>query len=689
MKLRAVAIGLVAAVPVAVGASLVGVQELDCPSVATLKSYRPPEATRVYAADSSLVADLSPHRRVVVELNEVPSSVRDGFVAVEDRRFWQHDGVDLRGVGRALARDIASLSLEEGFSTITMQLVRNVFPEELPFGAKIRRKACEVVLARRVEKDISKQEILKLYLNQIYMGGGLYGVEAASQAYFGKPVSKVTVPEAAVLVGLVKNPEGYNPRKNPMRAIQRRNTVLEVMAREGVVSGPEATRFKAQKLALAPPLEAAGPAPFYVAAVRRELRERFGKDADVKGLRVYTGLDPDLQQAAQEALVEQIEHIEGGAYGTYKHPTPDQNEAQASTGASPYLQGMLVALDPRTGLVRALVGGRDFGESQFDRALQARRQPGSAFKPIVMAAALEAGLPVTSRFETTPLALDQQGSPTWQPNDHIADSLQSLSVRDILAKSSNTGTVRIGQWVGVDRVAETARRLGLTTPIPAYPSTFLGAAEVTPAEMVAAYAAFGNGGIKVRPQLIERIEDARGKVLWRAPAPRERAIDPGVAYLTLSMMEDVVDRGTGGYVRRAGFWLPAAGKTGTTNGAKDTWFIGMTPDLVAGVWVGMDKPTVVQRSASGSTYAVPAWTEFMKKAYKTRPAPAPWMPPADLVSMPIDAETGYPATSNCPPENVRVEYFIPGTEPEEYCPLHPESAGNIVERVLRGFRSIF
>ena len=690
MKLRVVAIGLLAAAPLAAIGSLVGLQQVDCPSVANIRSYKPPQATRVYAMDGSLVADLSPQRRVIVELTDISPDVVDGFVAVEDRRFWEHGGIDYRGVGRAIVRDIASLSMKEGFSTITMQLVRNVFPDELPFGAKIRRKACEVKLSRQMEDALTKREILKLYINQVYMGNGLYGVEAASQSYFGKSAKMLTTAESALLVGLVKNPEGYNPRKSPTRAISRRNVVLDVMAREGVITDAAAANAKAQKIALAPPMEPVGSAPYFIAAIRRELKKRFGDGAEVAGLRVFTGLDPDLQRAATKALVAHIEKIESGHWGRYRHPVPDSGSTAAASGASPYLQGMVVALEPRTGVVRALVGGRDFSLTQFDRAFQAKRQPGSAFKPFVMAAALAAGLPITSRFETSSLVVDDAGSPAWEPSDHVADSVGALPLREILAVSSNLGTVRVGQWVGVDRVAETARSLGISTPIPRYPSTFLGAADVIPAEIVAAFAAFGNGGVRVRPNLIERVEDTRGKVLWRAPIAREQVLDPGVAYLTLSMMEDVVDHGTGAVVRSAGFWLPAAGKTGTTNGAKDNWFIGLTPDLVAGVWVGFDDPKVIQAGASGSRFAAPVWAEMMKAAYADRAAPAPWTPPANLVSMPVDMANGLAATANCPPEAVRIEYFMPGTEPHEYCPLHPDNnPNNAIQKLWRGFKNVF
>ena len=653
----------------------------DCPSISALRTYQPPQATRVFALDGSVIADLSPQRRTIIELSEVPPTITNGFVAVEDRRFWSHDGVDMRGVGRALWRDLTSLSLAEGFSTITMQLARNVFPDELPQSDRMRRKLCEIKLAREIEDAYSKRDILRMYINQIYFGDGRYGIEEAARNYFGKSARQLTLPEAAFLVGAVKNPEGYNPRRNPGAAVQRRNVVLDVMAREGVVSAADAARAKATPLRVVPPAEAAGPAPYVVAAVRHELRERFGDDADVKGLRVYTSIDPAVQRAAREALLTQLRRIERGEYGRWPHARADSagRLAQPQSNGSQYLQGLVLVLDARTGAVRAHVGGRDFTHSAFDRAFQGRRQPGSAFKPVVFAAALQSGLSPAASIQTTPVDI-ALASAAWQPDDLVPDSITSLTVRDALALSSNNAAVRVGQWIGLERVIETARALGITTPLPAYPSILLGSAEVSPAELTAAYAALGNGGMRVKPVTILRVDDARGRVLYRAPQDIAPAIEPGAAFITTSLMQDAIDRGTGAAVRRAGFALPAAGKTGTTNNAKDVWFVGMTPDLVAGVWLGFDQPRQILPNAFGGNLAAPIWAETMKAAYADRPAPQPWVAPATLVSVPIDANTGQLATPNCPLADVRLEYFLPGSEPVDYCPVHGQ---NLLQRLFR------
>ncbi|HUG42575.1 MAG TPA: transglycosylase domain-containing protein [Longimicrobiales bacterium] len=665
---------------------ITGVAGPGCPSVADLRTYRPPQATRLFAADGSVIADLSPQRRVVLGLEDVPPVLREGMIAVEDRRFWEHSGIDFRSVARAMWRNVISFEIREGFSTIPMQLARSVFPERLPMGDKLGRKACEVVLAKRIEGEFQKREILELYLNQIYLGSGHYGVEAAAQGYFGRSAHQLAPEEAALLIALVKSPEGYNPRKHPTRAVQRRNIALEVMARAGVLERSAADAAKRRPLGLAPPPEAAGAAPYFVAAVRAELRDRFGADADVRGLRVFTALDPRLQKLSAEALVAQIGRIEGGSYGQYSHP---KGGATADPEA-PVLQGMVISLDPATGAVRALVGGRDFAQSQFDRALQAKRQPGSAFKPLVYAAALESGLPATARLETTPIEVDDAGSPRWSPGDHVSDTVETLSVRNALAVSSNNAAVRVGRWVGEDRVAAMGRRLGLSTPIPPYPSIHLGSAEVIPAELVAAFATFGNGGYLVKPTLFLRVEDGDGRVLWEARPSRRQVLDGGVAFLTLTLLEEVVSSGTASVIRTRGFWLPAAGKTGTTNDNKDVWFVGMTPDLVTGVWLGFDRPRPILPGAGGGRLAAPVWADIMKGAYETRPSPAPWAPPANIISAQVDERTGYLATGNCPPEDVRIEYFLIGTEPEMYCPLHPEAGvDGLLDNLWRRIRKVF
>jgi penicillin-binding protein 1A len=649
-----------------------------CPSVEALRSYAPPQASRVFDRQGALVAHLAPERRILVPLRDVPPHVVGAFLAVEDRRFYRHDGVDYRRVAGALLRNARSLRYHEGFSTLTMQLARNVFPEHLGRAKTLRRKLWEVVLARKIERAFTKDEILELYLNQIYLGDGLYGVEAAARGYFGKPAARLHPSEAALLAGLPKAPTSYNPRRNPVAAVRRRNLVLGLMGRDGVIASSEVESERAQPLGLAPPAEALGKAPYFVAAVRRELRERFGPEADRAGLRVHTTLEPGMQEAAQRELRAQLQAVEAGKFGKFRGPSCQRDPKGC-------LQGLFVAMDARSGDVLALVGGRDYAVSQFDRATQARRQAGSAFKPFVYAAAIAQGIPISAPVVGPGADAGVYQAGDYRPADAVADTL-TLDMRDALRLSSNRAAVALGNRVGAARVVQTARDLGFTTPIGEYPSTFLGAADVLPIEMVAAYTAFAQGGVRAAPRLIRRVDDAQGRVLWEAPIRRTPALPPGVAYLTTSLMEEVVNRGTGSSVRRAlPYTVPAAGKTGTTNEAADVWFVGVTPEVAAGVWLGFDRPRRILQGASGGDLAAPVWGRVLAEYYRVRPVPERWAPTMDLVTAEIDLESGKLATAACPGEQLSNEYFLRGTEPTESCPLHPdEGLDGWLQRMARG-----
>ena len=599
---------------------------------------------------------------------------------MEDKRFYRHGGLDYRRFFGALARDVQTLSWSQGFSTVTMQLARNVFPQHLKREKTLKRKMWEVVLARQIEDAFSKDAILEMYLNQIYLGSGMYGVEAAAQGYFGKPASRLTNAEAAMLAAIPRSPSYYDPRRNPTAVVQRRNLILGMMAGAGVIAPDEAADAREQGLGLAPPPEAKGRAPYFVAAIRRELRERFGADADQAGLRVYTTLDPGMQASAERALVAQIRAVEAGEHGRFRHAACTGGQAADPERC---LQGMFVAMDAGTGDVLALVGGRDYGLSQFDRVTQARRQAGSAFKPIVYSAALAAGIPITRPLVGP--GIGYADSTGYYPADHVADSL-TLDLRGSLRVSSNRAAVVLGQQVGAQRVVQNARDLGITTDVKPYPSTFLGASSVIPLELVAAYAPFANGGMGVQPRLIRRVEDASGRVIWESRVARRFVMSSSVAFLTTSLMRDVVDHGTGFGVRRAGLpWnVPAAGKTGTTDEAADVWFVGMTPEVVAGVWLGFDRPRRILTGASGGSLASPVWGRVMKDYYAERTVPAAWTPPSELRMATVDAASGALATGACPGTQVRTEYFIPGTEPAEYCPLHPDGIDGWFGRTIRG-----
>jgi penicillin-binding protein 1A len=680
-------LGIVCAVGLVIGAA--GLAYLwprcsgaDCPSVAALREYTPPQASRIFDGKSRLIAHLAPERRIVVPIDRIPAHVSGAFLAVEDKRFYRHGGIDYRRFFGALARDIKDLSWSQGFSTVTMQLARNVFPQHLKREKTLKRKAWEIVLARQIEDAFTKDQILEMYLNQIYLAGGMHGVEAAAQGYFGKSATRLTNAEAATLAAIPRNPSHYDPRRNPAAVVERRNLVLGLMESAGVISAQEAAEAREAQLGLAPPAEARGRAPYFVAAVRRELRERFGADADQMGLKVYTSLDPELQRSAEQALVAQIRAVERGQHGRFRG-----SSCGGRTVSNPdrCLQGLFVALDADDGDVLALVGGRDYALSQFDRVTQAKRQAGSAFKPIVYSAALARGIPITEPLIGPGVSGGAADSLGYYPADHVSDTV-TMDMRGALRTSSNRAAVVLGTRVGANNVVAQARELGITTPVKAYPSTFLGAADVIPIELVAAYAPFANGGMAVRPRLIRLVEDASGRVLWEARRERRYVMSPSVAFLTTSLMRDVVDHGTGSGVRQAGLpWnVPAAGKTGTTNEAADVWFVGATPDVVAGVWLGFDRPQRILANASGGGLAAPVWGRVMTGYYERHTIPAGWNPPADLVSVSVDRHTGKLATSACPGTDVRTEYFVAGTAPTEYCPVHPEGVGGWFGRALRG-----
>jgi penicillin-binding protein 1A len=648
-----------------------------CPSARALDDYQPGQTSKLYAIDGRFIAEIGAERRTLVTFKEIPPVVRDAFRVTEDKRFYNHAGVDWVRVAGALAHDIMTLSWAEGFSTITMQLARNVFPERISREKTLTRKLKEAKVARDIEARFSKDKILELYLNQIDLGSGAHGVEAASQRYFGKSVRDLNVAEAATLAGIPKAPTRYNPRRFPERAIQRRNTVIELMRREGVISDNDASLAKAYPLQLASKADAGDVAPYFVEWVRQQLDDRFGAQLYREGLKVYTTLDASLQSAAERALENQIRAIEAGRYGPFhgetfeRHVARAGNDDDAADPHSPYLQGAFIALDPRTGAVRALVGGRDFDDSKFNRAVQALRQPGSAFKPIVFAAGIQNGRSPAYILSDEPLSLEQRPGEVWQPKNYDGSFAGNIPLRQALYQSRNLATIRLGMELGEATVIEEARRFGLTSPIPAYPSIHIGAASVYPMQLVAAYTAFATLGTRADPQPIMRVENTRGEVLWAPEPVRTPVLSQEEAWLMVSMMRDVVTRGTAASaVGGAGFRIPAGGKTGTTNDGTDVWFIGYTPDLVAGVWMGFDRPQKIKANAQGGALAAPAWTAFMREVYRRRSPPADWPQPAGIVERVIDRSSAMLATAYCPPELVGPEYFIIGTDPPTECPLH-------------------
>ena len=649
-----------------------------CPSIAVLEQYRPRQSSKIYAADGRLIADLGADLRTVTRLEDVSPALRAAFIAVEDKRFFEHHGIDFRRIAGAMLADLRCLCFREGFSTITMQLARNVFPERLPSTKNISRKMREVLVALELERTYSKEKILELYLNQIYLGGNNWlGVETASQRYFGKSASDLNVAEAATLAAVPKNPRLYNPLLFPSRSVQRRNTVINLMRDQGFLDAEEADRWKAYPLELSSRRNLNETAPYFVEWVRRELFARFGQNLYEQGYRVYTTLDLDMQAAAERALSQQLVKIESGAYGEYEHTTYaeylEQDGRDRSITNTPYLQGAFVALDADSGYVRAMVGGRDFGNSEFNRATQAERQPGSSFKPFVYTAAIRSGRPASHIVNDEPLSLmDDTDSMPWEPVNFELNYRGPMTMRRGLRLSVNLVAIQLGLELGIPAVRGEALRFGLSTRLPGVSSLSIGSASVIPMEMVSAYTAFATLGTRSAAIGIVRVEDEQGNIVLEPQVRRDQILDVESAWIMTSMLQDVVNRGTARSAVRdsAGFRHPSGGKTGTTNDGRDVWFIGFTSELVAGIWIGFDVPQRIKANASGGRLAAPAWGAFMREVYERRREPAGWRRPETLVMAEVDGVTGYLATPYCPREIRYFEWFVPGTAPKEFCPVH-------------------
>ncbi len=649
-----------------------------CPTADQIADFAPQQATILYDGEGEVLGMFYRERRQLISVTDLPRHVPMAFVSIEDRRFYDHEGVDYWRLLGAIRDNIFSGFGASGASTIPMQLARNLFPEQLPPGEKtFRRKIAEARLALVMERRFTKDEILELYLNHIYLGAGAYGLEAAARTYFDKPAAELTVPEAATLAGLPQAPSAYNPRRNPRAAEGRRNIVLDWMVQTGTISRAEGAEAKESPLGLAPP-SGVMRAPYFVEHIRRELEDQLGELLYTGGLRIYTTIDVELQEEAERALEEHLRQVESGNYGSFRHVTYERfseqhEEDPTAFSGTPYLQGAVVVMEPHTGNVLAMVGGRNFRHSQFNRATQALRQPGSAFKPYVFAAALEKGRSPLYHVSDAPIFIQQPDGSTWAPRNYSNEYGGDMSLREALRQSRNMVAIRLGQEVGIESVRDVARRAGLETEIPGYPSVFIGAAGVYPVDMIASYAAFANGGMRVEPRYITRIEDREGRLLWEPGEPPLPTFDPAVSWIITDMMREVVDRGTAYNVRNPAvgnvpYTIPAAGKTGTTNGNTDVWFVGYTPDLVAGVWLGLDQPRTITSGATGGGFAVPVWARVVRKYYEDREPPTPWERPDNVVTRHISSWTGKVVAEDCPYiARSYSDFFVRSAAPEPGC----------------------
>ena len=725
------------------GAALGRGLKFDLPDVGALDRYTPPLNTRVLARDGTTIGSFGEQRRTMLAQRDIPKLFTQALVAVEDSNFYKHQGIDFYGIARAAWHDVTTMSFEQGASTITQQLSRNLFlkPDKTP-----RRKVQEMLLAIEIEKRYSKDEILRMYCNQVYMGHGRYGLEAASQFYFGKHAPELDLPEAALLAGLIQRPEGLSPFKNPDGAVHRRNHVLDRMVEEKTLSSADANRAKGAPLVLSSRRDAAEIAPYFVEEVRRALQAKYGDDGIYQdGLEVRTGIDVEMQRIANRAVeqgLRQIDKRQGWRGRIDKVPTGSDPAAwvsaswregvvtggiydgvvlQTSRGRAriragnlqgfldadgvawtgkkdpaaflragdvvrvrivsdkiagqavfaleqePKTEGALVAIDPKTGAVRALVGGFDFRRSEFDRAIQAKRQAGSSFKPFVYAAALAGGATPSDRVLDAPTVFVEPGTNSvYQPENYGQAYYGLLTVREALEKSANISAVKVLDRAGFHAVIQLARDLGISTNLQPYPSMALGAFEVSLLEMTSAYGAFANEGVRVEPYLVEEVRRRDGTVLETVHPSAKEALSPQIAAVMNSLLEGVITDGTGAAAASLG--RPLAGKTGTTDDFTDAWFIGYTPDLVVGVWVGFDVKKSLGSRETGAQAALPIWKTFIEESFRDTP-PLPFPEPPGVVRTTVDRATGLLASEAAGCLEPIQETYLEGTEPTNECSI--------------------
>src|SRR5213592_1057357 len=663
-----------------------------------------PERNTVFDVDGKIYSRLAGANRLKVSLDQVSPLFTNAVLAREDTRFYQHAGIDWRGILRALAHDILSRSAKEGASSITQQLARN----SLPLGGRtVSRKLLEAMVALRIEREFTKQQILELYINRIYFGTGCYGVETASQAYFGESASKLNLPEAALLAGLIRSPNRFSPLKNPEGAAMQRNAVLDRMVRLKKLSPEQAEQAKMAKITPHPRHLSLIQENYAMDAVQRDLNLLLTQDQiDNGGLFIYTTLDPAVQNAAQQALETQLTKIEHQS--NFHHPLkasyrpPESGEGDSSM---PYLEGAVVMIHNASVGIRALVGGRDYAQSKFNRALApTNRQVGSAFKPFVYTVAFTHGLLPGAAISDGPIQPGEiEGAGNWSPgnSDGTYVGIQPCSYG--LIHSRNTMSVRVGQFAGLDAVQNIANTLSLSQNVPHGPAIYIGSFETNLKDLTAAYSVFPNAGVRKQTYIIERIDDQLHKPIYRAAHISAPALDPSAAWMTSQVMEDVLTKGTAASARSLGFKLPAAGKTGTTNDYKDAWFVGFTSTLTCGVWVGFDQPVTIIPHGYGAALALPVWTQVMNKAAQHYPAEElrPTMPIQHAAVCSISNQL---ATTGCMAAGSAYDIDLPVDKvPTAACQLHggsqwpfaqqapdsPQKAATFPGRLFKSFRRLF
>ncbi|MDD2581474.1 MAG: PBP1A family penicillin-binding protein [Desulfuromonadaceae bacterium] len=724
------------------------------PRIDRLTDYKPPIVSQVFGDDGTLVGEFYLERRIVVPVSKMPRKLIQAFVSAEDSNFYSHKGIDYLGIVRAAFKNLMSMSKKEGASTITQQVTKSMLltPEK-----KFSRKIKEAILAKRMEERLSKDEILYLYLNQIYLGSGAYGVQAAAETYFGKNVDQLNLAEMSMLAGLPKAPNAYSPIKHLDKARERQGYVLDRMTAEGYITPAEADHARKTPIVLQPMKKVNNDqSAYFLEHLRIQLEQKYGEDQLYKGgLKIYTTMNAGMQRAAYDSLRKGLKevdkrqgfrgptrylneaevdafcskvedgidsatlktgetysgvvvgfHPEKGealvrvgertgilslkkmawagrvamtnSYGkpekgnkgltlgsvievSVVSPEIDKKGAQFALDQTPEVQAALVSIDPRTGGVKAMVGGYDFRKSQFNRAMQARRNAGSAFKPIIYAAALDKGFTPATIIDDAPVEYPDGAGGIWKPQNYDHEFRGPVTMREALTYSINIVSVKIMEQIGAQYAADYAKKLGFTSPIPANLALALGAASISPFELTSAYAVFADKGMLTTPYFITKVTDNDGTILQETPPPVPvPVISPETAYVITNLMQSVVSSGTG---HRAAIGRPVAGKTGTTNGAKDAWFVGYIPQLVTGVWVGYDQERSLGSAGTGGQAAAPIWGDFMQKAIMSLPA-EDFEAPENVSFVLINPRTGTLAKEGTP--GAVMECFIKGTEPTSY-----------------------
>ncbi|WP_461569142.1 transglycosylase domain-containing protein [Thermincola ferriacetica] len=601
------------------------------------------QGSKVYDTNGKLITTLFKEKRTTVKLKEVSPITRQAIIAVEDSRFYQHHGISFTGIARAAWKNLRAGEVIEGGSTITQQTAKNLF---LGNERTFSRKFLEFWYAIQLERKYSKDEILEMYLNQIYFGEGAYGIEEAAQTYFGKPASQLDLAESAMLAGLPKAPSKYSPFVNWQAAKNRQKIVLGRMVETKVINQTQADEAYREELHLNSNRKPASRAPYFINEIVKYVTDKYEDGAKLLytgGLKIETTLDLEAQKAAETAFLKRLQ------------------------SRDPDLEGGLVALDPKTGYVLAMVGGKDYATSKFNRALQALRQPGSAFKPFVYTAALEQGYTAATTLTCEPVEF-RTNSGIYKPTDFGSQQYhyRPFTLKEAVTVSDNVIAVKLAGQVGPQNAVDVAKKMGINSSLRPYISIALGTSEVNPLEMAAAYAAFANGGFRIKPVFVKKITDSQGRVLENNLPSRTRVLDEKIAYIMTDMLKSVVQPGGTASIVSSILPRPAAGKTGTTQNYADAWFVGYTPELVAAVYIGYDN----NRKSVGSTggrLAAPIWAEFAARALKDRPVQDFPKPPG-VVEKTICADTGLLATPYS--EKTIKAFFIQGTEPTQYCPIH-------------------